>query len=239
VLPERVRVFRLLSMLQAIIWDFDGVIVDSEPAHYRAFLAVVEPMGITFDYETYLKRYVGYDDRDGFDVILRDAGQAAPDESARQDMFEKKADAFDAIMASAATALPGSLELVKELHGTLPQAIASGATQRDIKGVLEHFGLVDHFPVIVAADDVERSKPDPTSYRLAVQRLAVHHNTELAPADCLAIEDTAAGVASASGAGLMTLGLTTTGSADTLRQAQRVEPSLEHVDLQTLMRWYG
>jgi len=226
-------------MLKAIIWDFDGVIADSEPAHYRAFLEVVEPMGIRFDYETYLQRYVGFDDRDGFDAILKDGGQPAPEGPTRQALCERKAEAFDRIMSSHAAALPGAVELIKAAHGQLHQAIASGATRRDIDGVLKQLRLRDRFPVIVSADDVAHSKPDPASYRLAVEKLANHHAAALEPGQCLAIEDTAAGIASAKGAGLMTLGLTTTGPAEALHEAQRVEAGLDNIGLDTLQAWYG
>jgi len=238
-LPAGPGVHRLAAMLKAIIWDFDGVIVDSEPAHYRAFLEVVEPMGVRFDYATYLERYVGYDDRDGFDVILKDGGQPVPEGPARQTLCDRKAEAFDKIMAAEARALPGAVELIDQASGQLHQAIASGATRRDIDGVLKQIKLQDRFPVIVSADDVAKSKPDPASYRQAVEKLAEYHGEPLEPGQCLAIEDTAAGIASANAAGLMTLGLTTTGGAEALHEAQRVEPGLGEIDLETLRQWYG
>ena len=98
----------------------------------------------------------------------------------------------------------------------------------------------DKFEVIVSADQVARSKPDPTTYRLAVQRLAeLYPEHGLTPADCLAIEDTAAGIESARGAGLMTLGITTTGPASALSRAHRVEPGLQGVTLNQLNQWFG
>lgn len=65
-------------MLKAVVFDFDGVIVDSEPVHYRAFLRAAQGIGVQFDYAQYLERYVGFDDRDGFRAILLDSKNLSP-----------------------------------------------------------------------------------------------------------------------------------------------------------------
>ena len=224
-------------MLQAIVFDFDGVIVDSEPLHYRAFLAVGRPLGVSFSYDEYLAEYVGFDDRDAFRHMLASAGQPV-DEAAVAELCERKQPAFDELVErepdGRAFAIPGSLELIDECHAAgFPMAIASGATRADIELMLHKLGRRDRFDIIVTADDVARSKPDPASYALAAERLGV------APGSCLAIEDTAAGLASAAAAGLQTLALTTTTDADALTQAARVLPDLSGVTLDQLRGWYG
>ncbi|HEX7008643.1 MAG TPA: HAD family phosphatase [Phycisphaeraceae bacterium] len=231
-------------MLKAIVFDFDGVLVDSEPLHYRAFLEVGRgELGLSFDYEEYLDRLVGYDDRDAFRLLLTQAGQQhgqAELEARVAQLCQQKQQAFEQQVGLGVTAISGALELVDEAAAAMPIAIASGATVRDIELVLGGLGRRDRFQVIVAADHVRRSKPDPESYALAVEQLAQRHKSlELSPADCLAIEDTAAGIASARGAGLMTLGLATTGPADRLHNAHRVIPSLQGVGLAQLREWFG
>jgi beta-phosphoglucomutase-like phosphatase (HAD superfamily) len=225
-------------MLQAIVFDFDGVVVDSEPLHYQAFVLVGKSIGFEFTYDEYLATYIGFDDRDAFRVMLEAAGQdVTPGRVA--ELCRVKQDAFDTVVQAAAAnggqglAIPGALALIDEVAAAgLPRAIASGATRADIELMLGLLGKRDRFETIVTADDVERSKPDPASYTLAAERLG------LAPGNCLAIEDTAAGLRSATDAGMMTLGLTTTGPAEPLATADRVIDDLQGVDLAQLRAWY-
>jgi beta-phosphoglucomutase len=234
-------------MPNAIIFDFDGVIVDSEPLHYQAFVLTGKSFGYDFTWEQYMAQFIGFDDRDAFKYMLAQAieGGATPDiddvDTAVAELVEKKRSAFEAIAAAQTAAVPGTLDLIDQAHAAkLPIAIASGATHADIEQMLAILGKRDRFDIIVAADDVEHSKPDPTTYRRAFERLAERHpDAGLTPETTLAIEDTSAGLASAKGAGLMTLGLTTTGSADALAQADRVIENLEGVTLETLRGWFG
>lgn len=223
-------------MLQAIVFDFDGVIVDSEPLHYQAFVMVGKSIGFEFSYEEYLATYIGFDDRDAFRVMLEASGQEVTAERVAE-LCAQKQPMFDAVAkmgaASGSLAIPGALELIDECANVeLPRAIASGATRADIELMLELLDRRDRFKIIVTADDVEFSKPDPTSYAMAVERLGVK------PGHTLAIEDTVAGLASAQGAGLMTLGLATTGPAEVLADAGRVIDDLTGVDLEQLKLWY-
>lgn len=234
-------------MPQAIIFDFDGVIVDSEPLHYQAFVLTGKSFGYDFTWEQYMAQFIGFDDRDAFKYMLAQAieGGATPDiddvDTAVAELCEKKRVAFEAIAAMQTAAIPGALPLIDAAHDAgLPIAIASGATHADIEQMLTILGRRDRFDIIVAADDVEHSKPDPATYRIAFEKLAAKHpDAKLDPATTLAIEDTSAGLASAQGAGLMTLGLTTTGTAESLAIADRVIENLEGVTLDTLHGWFG
>ncbi|MEM8737660.1 MAG: HAD family phosphatase [Planctomycetota bacterium] len=224
-------------MLQAIVFDFDGVIVDSEPLHYQAFVMVGKSIGFEFTYQEYLATYIGFDDRDAFRLMLSIAGQTPTDDRIAE-LGQRKQDAFDAIVharrqQNASIALPGSLELIDLCHARrFPIAIASGATRADIELILNLLERRDRFEIIVTADDVPRSKPDPASYALAAQRLG------FAPEHSLAIEDTAAGLRSAKAAGLMTLALTTTGPPQPLAEADRILPDLQGITLDQLKAWY-
>jgi len=227
-------------MLKAIVFDFDGVIVDSEPAHYKAFLAIAKPLGMEFSYDEYLREYVGFDDRDAFRHIFAKLGQPEPTDAKLAQLIEDKARAFEDIVDQGMDTIPGVLDLIAEARAaSFPIAIASGATRRDIDHILKGLKITGGFDPIITADLVAHSKPDPTSYALAVEGLAKRLPAlNLQPGECLSIEDTAAGIASARGAGLMSLGLTTTGTADKLHQAQRVIPNLEGVTLAKLRQWF-
>jgi HAD superfamily hydrolase (TIGR01509 family) len=229
-------------MLKAIVFDFDGIIVDSEPLHYRAFLRVGERLGVRFSYEEYLDTYIGYDDRDAFRVMLglpAGAKSGGADEARIAALVEEKADAFEAIVGEGIAPIAGAPELIRGLSGVVPIAIASGATARDIELILRRLDLHASFEAIVSADQVAKSKPDPASYALAVETLARRLPAlRIEPGDCLAIEDTAAGVESARGAGLLTLGMTTTGTAEKLHRAHRVVAGFEGLTWEGLRAWF-
>jgi beta-phosphoglucomutase len=226
-------------MLRGIVFDFDGVVVDSEPLHYQAFVLVGKSLGYEFTYDHYLATFIGFDDRDAFRLMLDVSGQDVTAERIAE-LCEQKQAAFNAVTRAAAAAggvglaIPGALTLIDEVAAAdLPRAVCSGATREDIELMLGLLGRRDRFEIIVSADDVERSKPDPASYALAAERLG------LSPGELLAIEDTAAGLASARGAGLMTLGLTTTGPAEPLAAADRITDDLTDITLDRLREWYG
>ncbi len=234
-------------MPNAIIFDFDGVVVDSEPLHYQAFVMVGRSFNFEFTWEQYMAQYIGFDDRDAFRYMLAQAIEAGhtPDvedvDRTLAKLIDQKQKAFEALAQMGTAAIPGTVELINEAHASgLPIAIASGATHADIDQMLGLLELRDKFEIIVAADDVKHSKPDPTTYAKAFEKLAaLHADKPLTPGTTLAIEDTKAGLSSALGAGLQTLALTTTSPAEVLHQAGRVIEDLSGVTLATLNQWYG
>jgi len=232
-------------MTKAIVFDFDGVIVHSEPLHHRAFLQVAQRFEVDFDYDQYLRHYVGFDDRDGFRAMLARAPHPerypSDDDAFVARLCQEKAEAFESMVTAGIEPVPGILEFIGRVaEQKMPMAIASGATRRDIHLMLNKLGLTQCFGPIVTADDVRQSKPDPTTYQLAVVGLAKHRpELAIAPSDCLAIEDTPAGITAARDAGLMTLGLTTTYERGPLHEADRIICSVEGLDIRQLHEWFG
>jgi len=216
---------------QAVIFDFDGVIVDSEPAHYRAFQAVLEPRGLGYDWDRYVAHYIGFDDRDGFREAYRQGGQELSADELEALIAAKHA-AFEAEMAAGLDPIAGATECVRRLAAAYPLAVCSGALRGEIEPTLARLGITDAFRAIVAADDVAHSKPHPASYRLAVARLGDAVGRELAPAACVAIEDTPTGVASARDAGLRVIGLAAAGPGP--EGAHRVVRSLAELTPEAL-----
>ncbi len=234
-------------MPKAIIFDFDGVIVDSEPLHYQAFAMVGKSFQFDFTWEQYMAQYIGFDDRDAFRYMLAQAIEAGhtPEiddlNATIAKLIKQKQKAFEMLAQVGTAAILGSVELIEEAHDAgLPIAIASGATRADIEQMLRLLNLRQRFEIIVSADDVQHSKPDPTTYIKAFERLAaMHPHLSLTPQTTLAIEDTNDGLRSALGAGLQTLALTTTSPAEVLQRAGRVIEDLSGVTLATLNKWYG
>ncbi len=221
-------------MLAAVIFDFDGIIVDTEPLHYKAFQEVLIPLGLGYSWDEYLRHYIGFDDRDAFREVFRAAGRAI-DENRLHQLINEKGRAFQGAIASGVEPYPGVVELIRSIAGNLPLALCSGALPGDIQPILKQLGLDGAFDAVVTAADVKASKPDPASYVLAVALLQGMFPTQgIAPGSCLAIEDTPAGIASASAAGLKTLAVTNSYPEESLGEASRVVTSLAGIDLEGL-----
>jgi len=220
-------------MLNAVIFDFDGIIVDTEPLHYRAFQEILEPLGLGYSWQEYLERYMGFDDRDAFREVFQVAGRPLSDHEFKE-CIEEKAQAFLRIVSGGVPPYPGVVELIRSISGNLPLALCSGALRSDIDPILAQLGLTGAFDVLVTADEVAASKPDPESYRLALRRLQELFPGRVDAAASLAVEDTPAGIASATGAGLKVLAVTNSYPAERLGGACRVVDSLAGVDLEAL-----
>ena len=221
-------------MLTAVIFDFDGVIVDTEPLHYRAFQKVLKPLGMGYSWDEYLAAYIGFDDRDAFRAAFASVGQTISPEHLG-DLIALKAQAFNRIISSGVEPYPGVVSLILSVKKEVPVALCSGALRCDIDPILEQLSLLGTFDEIVTADDVPVSKPDPASYLLTVQRLSEKFPAAgMLPSSILAVEDTPAGIASARGAGLHVLAVTNSYPADRLGNASSIVPSLENLDFQQL-----
>jgi beta-phosphoglucomutase len=211
---------------EAVIFDFDGVIVDTEPIHYAAFQRVLEPLGLHFTWNEYVETYIGFDDRDAFRHAFSLHGAHLSPEKLHC-LIEQKAQFFAEVIRSGVSAYPGVLDLIFHLHAhNSPLAICSGALRADIDPILSMLGITDYFDVIVTADDVAASKPDPECYQLAFQRLQSAHNNSFTKDATLAIEDTPAGISSAKAAGLLVCAVTNSYPAARLDQATFVTESL-------------
>jgi len=221
-------------MTAAVIFDFDGIIVDTEPLHYRAFQEILIPLGLGYSWEDYLRFYIGYDDRDAFRNTFLSAGRTLDDGELKA-LIEEKGAAFQRIIASGVEPYQGVVGLLRSIAGNLPLGLCSGALPSDVGPILKHLGIAGSFDVIVTAADVRASKPDPESYALAVTRLISAYPAKgIKPGNCLAIEDTPAGIASARGAGLKVLAVTNSYTEDELSGADRIVASLANVNLHML-----
>jgi beta-phosphoglucomutase len=219
-----------LPLPEAVIFDFDGIIVDTEPLHYRAFLSVLEPLGMGFPWEEYVATYMGFDDRDAFREAYRARGRDLDGESLKS-LVAAKSRVFLDILRAGVQPYPGAVPMIASLHAAgIPLAISSGALMSDIAPILGRLGIDGCFPVVVTADDVRKSKPDPECYALAFRRLSRMHPSRVkVPERSFAIEDTPAGIRSAKGAGLRVLAVTNSYGAGELAEADWVADSLENV----------
>lgn len=220
--------------LQAIIFDFDGVIADSERLHLRAYQDVLAPEGIAMSNEDYYERYLGYDDVGVFKAIGEDQCLAM-DDSRVTALIASKGRRYEALAAAGEMLYPGAADFIRAAAAAVPIAIASGALTHEIEDILVRARLRTLFPVIVGADQTERSKPHPDPYRTAFARLLAHTGRELVPWRSVAIEDTKWGLVSARGADLRCVAVTNTYTEPELRaDAELVVPGLHALTLAAL-----
>lgn len=206
-------------MIRAVVFDFDGVLADSEPLHFRAYEEVFSAVGVELTREDYYADYLGYDDRGVFHRLAERTGRP-PDPDWIEAMIRDKARVFEARMARHDVLYAGAQECVERLTEDFPLAIASGALRHEIEAILNRAGLRRHFRFIVAAGDTPRSKPWPDPYL----RAAELHGAE--PRACVAIEDSRWGIQSAKSAGLFCVGVATTYPPAELHEADRIIGSL-------------
>ncbi|HIJ87313.1 MAG TPA: HAD family phosphatase [Desulfuromonadales bacterium] len=212
--------------IEAVIFDFDGVIVDTEPLHHAAFQRTLEPLGLHFTWQEYVETYIGFDDRDAFRHAFAAHNRSLSQETLLQ-LIDRKASVFNEVIRSGVTAYPGVVDLIQSLHTNgLPLAICSGALRSDIEPILTMLNIGEYFTVIVTADDVAASKPDPECYERAFQKLLTAHNNCFSKGTTIAIEDTPAGISAAKTAGLLVCAVTNSYPADRLEQATFVVESL-------------
>jgi beta-phosphoglucomutase-like phosphatase (HAD superfamily) len=215
-------------MVRAVVFDFDGVIANSEPLHFRAFRDVLAAEHITLTESDYYARYLGYNDERAFREIAAERGREW-DERAVADLIARKAAVTEELERQGSILFPGARDAIARLALMCPLAIASGALRVEIERTLVREQLIGHFATIVSADDGGASKPAPDPYLRAVERLAAASSPAdpLKPSNCVAVEDSPWGLDSARAAGLRTVAVSHTYAATALVRADTVVESLD------------
>lgn len=220
----------------AIVFDFDGVLADTEPLHLCATRQVLAEIGVELTDSDYYGRYLGYDDPTMFTRIGIDCGLDVSDRQ-RAELAQRKADLMPGLLSQPGVLFPSAASCVRRLSRDVPLAIASGALRREIELVIDVAGLRHCFDCIVAGGDTPQGKPSPDPY---VRALSLLRRAGRLPADddaagrSVAIEDSLHGLASARAAGLRCVAVTTSYPADRLASADLVVADLASLDLDAL-----
>ncbi|MBH0177373.1 MAG: HAD family phosphatase [Nitrospira sp.] len=220
--------------MRAIIFDFDGVIADTEPLHFEGLRRTLAAIGIPLTESDYYANYLGFDDRGCILEALR-VNQRPSTNAIVQDLMQKKAVAYLASIRDHLVIFPGVREFVEEAAAAYPIAIASGALRPEIELILEQAGLRQSFRHITSAEDVTRSKPNPEPFLHALAGLNRQQiSPTLAPNDCLVIEDSLPGIRAAKAAGMNVLAVTNTHTVQDLHEADAISPNLRVIRLTEL-----
>jgi beta-phosphoglucomutase len=224
--------------LQAIVFDYDGVLADTEPLHLRAFQETLAPRGVDLTRARYFEDYLGLDDEGVFAAVSTGLGLYWARLEIRA-LVEEKAQRFQELSATERVLYPGAAERLREWSRRVPVAIASGSLRREIELVLDAEGLRSAVPVIVAAGETANGKPAPDPYVRALELLGGSRAAAagpLVPSRCVAVEDSPWGIDSAHAAGLEVVAVATSYPAARLASAEEVVPTLASLDLAFLDR---
>ncbi len=208
------------NKIRAVIWDMDGVILDSAQAHLLAWHRMAQDDGLPFTDAQFWATFGQRND----EIIYHLWGPLAP--QTMQEMANRKEHYFREAIRTTATALPGALELLSELHSAhYPQALASSAPVANIELISEVLGLNRYLDALVSGETVPRGKPAPDIFLKAAATLAV------APSVSLVIEDAVAGVAAAHAAGMRCIAVAGERDLPGLRVAELMVANLTEVNL--------
>jgi beta-phosphoglucomutase len=222
-------------MSDALLLDYNGVLVDDEPLHCEAFRAVLEEEGMPLDREAYYAEYLGLDDRACFRKALRADGRPLLPGEVEQ-LVARKGERYLALASRELPLVRGAAAFVRQAARRYRVAIVSGAVRAEIAIGLARAGLAGAVSTVVTSEDVPTSKPDPAGFRLGLERLA---GTGERPTRAVVVEDSLPGLAAARALGAGCLMIATAHPSAALAAADRVWPSFEghHPDeLEPLLR---
>ena len=204
--------------LQAVLWDMDGVLVDTRALHYASWVECLARYGLTYSEQEFRQTF-GMNNRGVLSTILG----RAPEEAFLAEVSDAKEQLFRKSVQGRARLLPGVLDWLEALRlRSIPMAVASSAPQENIDVLIVELALGGYFRATLSAYDLP-GKPDPAVFLLAAQRLGA------GAAGCLVIEDGIPGVQAARAAGMKCVGVTNTVTAERLQAADLVLDSLEQL----------
>ena len=218
--------------IKAVVFDMDGVIIDSEPNHYRAICEAIGE-GMTLSYDDFLGRFAGGDERYAMGEMAKELG-IDYDEELFREWSNRKAAAYAQFVSENAEPMPGAVDFVSTVARTFPVGLATGSRRSDVNAALRVLAggrLEGVFQTIVTSEDVPKPKPHPATYVKAVENLGFQ------PSECVAFEDSPNGILSAKSAGLRVIGLSAMHGSDKLGEADRIVPDLRGASIETLYSW--
>jgi len=223
-------------MLRAVIFDFDGVITDSEILHFRAFNQMLTQYGIEITIKDYYKTYLGFNDADCYKLLIHQ-GLLKIDEQQIGNLVNQKKKIFERLAKTEGRIIEGVRDFLKMLEqNNVPMAICSGSLLTEVEMVLEEARLRHLFEVIVAADHVKKGKPHPEGFLLTLQRLNENREEAIKGNQCIVIEDSHWGLEAAKAAGMHTIAVTNSYDAEQLSMAEKVVTRLNELGVNDLQQ---
>ena len=221
-------------MFRAVLFDFDGVITDSEILHLRAFNSVLSSHGLEITKKDYYTAYLGLTDLDCFKTLIAE-GRLNLDVSGIDDLISQKSVIFEELVETEGSIIEGVRDFLAMLkHNSIIMAICSGALMAEIEVILGQARLRSFFEVVVSAEQVRRGKPDPEGFLLTLQKLNRQRQDAIEANECIVIEDSHWGLEAANEAGLHTVGVTNSYDAEQLTMAEKIVSHLGELNIENL-----
>jgi HAD superfamily hydrolase (TIGR01509 family) len=228
-------------MLKAVIFDFDGVLVDSELLHHQAFNRIFEKFNLQISTQEYYDRFLGLSDEELLRTIDKEKKLSLSEPRLRQ-LLQEKAATFKDLALTQAVVIDGVPQFLKMLsENKILMAICSGALLPEIEMILcaasptgKGAGLRNYFDVIVSAEQVKKCKPDPEGFLLALKLLNKKTHNQIQPQNCIVIEDSHWGLEAARNAGMHSVAVTNSYPADLLKPADKIVANLGELTLDNL-----
>jgi beta-phosphoglucomutase len=223
-------------MLRAIVFDFDGVITDSEVLHLRSFNRVLAQYGVEISTKDYYKDYLGLSDFDCFKALISKKVLQKPAKEI-ENLAKEKNQVFEKLAKTEGRIIEGVRDFLQMLsQNNIPMAICSGALLAEIELVLEQARLRPFFEVIVSAEFVKKGKPSPEGFLLTLRKLNRNRQNPIPPNQCIVIEDSHWGLEAAKAAGMHTIAVTNSYDADQLAMAEKIVTGLGDLSIDILQK---
>ncbi|OHB76464.1 MAG: hypothetical protein A2Z25_08040 [Planctomycetes bacterium RBG_16_55_9] len=223
-------------MLKAVIFDFDGVITDSEILHLRAFNRSLVPFGVEITTKDYYKNYLGFSDFDCYRALI-EHGLLKIDEKQIAGVLKEKSRIFEELTKTEGRTIEGVHEFLLMLEqNKIPMAICSGSLLVEIELMLDEAKLRPFFSTIVSAEQVKKGKPHPEGFLLALRKLNEVCSPPIVAAECIVIEDSHWGLKAGKAAGMHIVAVTTSYDANQLRMAEKVVNRLNELSIADLQQ---
>jgi HAD superfamily hydrolase (TIGR01509 family) len=221
-------------MLRAVIFDFDGVITDSEVVHMRTFNEVLSQFNFQIEQADYYQNCLGFSDYDLLKKLIEQKKIPANLDDIPELIRQKNA-SYEQIIRKEGQVFEGVHQFLDELKSCGKRiAICSGALLSEINLILEQSGLKDYFEVIVSSEHVKRGKPYPEGFLLALEKLNKTETEKIKSSQCLVIEDSKWGLQAASKAGMHTAAITNSYGKEDLKPADIIIHNISELDIAKL-----
>jgi beta-phosphoglucomutase len=223
-------------MLRAVIFDFDGVITDSEVLHLRAFNQSLVPYGVEISTKDYYTNYLGFSDFDCYKALV-DNGLLKINERQISDIIKVKSKIFEKLTKTEGRTIEGVHEFLQMLEdNNIPMVICSGSLLVEIELMLEESGLRHYFTEIVSAEQVKKGKPHPEGFVLSLKKLNKKCHPPIAANECIVIEDSHWGLQAGKAAGMHTVAVTNSYDAEQLTIAEEIVSRLNELTIEKLQQ---